>query len=406
MQTKVWDVGIAPNTDYCVVVYGMVGDVPTEIVETVCRSGEPQMALPTIEVTIVPGDGTDGYDPHKSLIVTMKAANASSGYYYFDTKSNYEANLEYGYTDETLPKNYGNPIDSESIVLMLEPEGAVNSHRKLHPDTEYVVIVSVANTEGSVALAKELARTATAPMLPPVESELFTTLQGEWTATMTGCVGGMGGGIEVSFPVTIAAGADEQTAADYRAQNRLVCLGFDYDGALPYFTPEDLMAGKVPGTESYNPWEGNEVAARQDYGPKWFLEIASDGTVSVPADDETLFHYLKNYKNYLIGMSGEGNYYLFGKRFEVEISEDLQTLTVKGYEADGAIYYPSVIYDGYGEYGIDYQGSSDIVLTRKADVARKGATVARTASFRSNRGMKSEPHPVVFQRLSSFARMR
>lgn len=137
-----------------------------------------------------------------------------------------------------------------------------------------------------------------------------------------------------------------------------------------------------------------------------FLEIASDGTVSVPADDETLFHYLKNYKNYLIGMSGEGNYYLFGKRFEVEISEDLQTLTVKGYEADGAIYYPSVIYDGYGEYGIDYQGSSDIVLTRKADVARKGATVARTASFRSNRGMKSEPHPVVFQRLSSFARMR
>lgn len=108
------------------------------------------------------------------------------------------------------------------------------------------------------------------------------------------------------------------------------------------------MAGKVPGTESYNPWEGNEVAARQDYGPKWFLEIASDGTVSVPADDETLFHYLKNYKNYLIGMSGEGNYYLFGKRFEVEISEDLQTLTVKGYEADGAIYYPSVIYDGYG----------------------------------------------------------
>ena len=47
----------------------------------------------------------------------------------------------------------------------------------------------------------------------------------------------MGGGIEVSFPVTIAAGADEQTAADYRAQNRLVCLGFDYDGALPYFTP-------------------------------------------------------------------------------------------------------------------------------------------------------------------------
>ena len=137
------------------------------------------MALPTIEVTIVPGDGTDGYDPHKSLIVTMKAANASSGYYYFDTKSNYEANLENGYTDETLPKNYGNPIDSESIVLMLEPEGAVNSHRKLHPDTEYVVIVSVANTEGSVALAKELARTATAPMLPPVESELFTTLQGE-----------------------------------------------------------------------------------------------------------------------------------------------------------------------------------------------------------------------------------
>ena len=37
VQTKVWDVGIAPNTDYCVVVYGMVGDVPTEIVETVCR---------------------------------------------------------------------------------------------------------------------------------------------------------------------------------------------------------------------------------------------------------------------------------------------------------------------------------------------------------------------------------
>ena len=242
-----------------------------------------------------------------------------------------------------------------------------------------------------MSIGKTTETTASAPVIQPVESDLFSALPGEWTATMTGRIGGDGADLEISFPVTIAAGADEQTALDYRAQNRLVCLRFNYDGQMPYFSPADLLAGTVPGLD-YNPWDDNEKGARQDYGPKWFLEIAADGSVSVPADDESSFHYLKYYQNYLIGMSASGAYYLFGKEFDVEVATDGKTLTVKGFEADGEVYYPSVIFDNYGEYGIDFQGTSDIVLKR----TDTGAAVKTSSSFRSDRMRKSVTLPVDF----------
>ena len=66
----------------------------------------------------------------------------------------------------------------------------------------------------------------------------------------------------------------------------------------------------------------------QDYGGMIYKDYKREDIFPALLQQHLLFHYLKNYKNYLIGMSGEGNYYLFGKRFEVEISEDLQTLSL------------------------------------------------------------------------------
>ncbi len=390
-QTREWS-NLTPATDYYVVVYGMADGLPTSIEAFPCRTLEPQLAPPTIELAAGPGTGENGYEAHNSLIVRLKATGAVAGYYYFDTVSGYEANISYGYTDETLPQSYGNPIDSESIALMTSAEGTVSAHRKLLPDTEYIVLVAISNEEGTTVIGKTTGTTGTTPLIPPVESDLFDILPGEWTAMMTGQIGGTGEEQTILFPVTIAPGADSQTALEYRAYNRLVCLGFNYDGELPYFSPEALLAGQVPGLD-YNPWEGNETAARKDYGPKWFLEIAADGTVTVPADDETSFHYLKNYQNYLLGMSASGAYYLFGKEFEVEIEPDGNTLTVKGYEADGETYYPSVLFDNYGDFGIDFKGTSDIILSRNGGPM---PPIETPVSFRSNRTQVRPAAPITF----------
>ena len=77
-QTKQWK-DLKPATDYYMVVYGMVGDIPTEIKSFPVRTGEPQMALPTVEMTLERGSGENGYEAHSSLIVRMKATDIAFG---------------------------------------------------------------------------------------------------------------------------------------------------------------------------------------------------------------------------------------------------------------------------------------------------------------------------------------
>lgn len=65
-------------------------------------------------------------------------------------------------------------------------------------------------------------------------------------------------------------------------RNRLLCLGwFDYD----YYDPSRLET-KTPfdlfGWEAYNSY--NNAQLIYDFGPKWYLEVAADGSVTVPFD--------------------------------------------------------------------------------------------------------------------------
>lgn len=225
----------------------------------------------------------------------------------------------------------------------------------------------------------------TAPMAgkkTPVESPLFAALEGEWTATATlNAKEVLEDGTEVSHNVkhsskiTISNSApyvpeqmedfiydlyadnskedvdgmyDElhflaERFTEYRleGQNRMLCTGFvDFDyyknpGRMEFRSPYDLFVAKdyvcldVPQT-------------MYDFGPKWYLEVLEDGSVIVPFNSTYLppMHNWPMYAKYTweaytyyVGGVGAGvgvydateNY----PGFPVEVSEDMNTLTIK-----------------------------------------------------------------------------
>ena len=100
---------------------------------------------------------------------------------------------------------------------------------------------------------------------PVVETTLFDKLKGEYTARITDI-----DGVPHTFDVTIADGVNDATREAYKAQNILVCLGFDPCG-VAYNSPEDLLKKK---------WAKNEEEANRNYGPKWFLEIDENDKIT------------------------------------------------------------------------------------------------------------------------------
>ena len=76
--------------------------------------------------------------------------------------------------------------------------------------------------------------------------------------------------------------------ARVRGQNRLLCLGFGYDTddadtpQFPSITPYELFCN--PEYSSY------DVASLfYDFGPKWYLQIAEDGSVTAPFNSNRMY---------------------------------------------------------------------------------------------------------------------
>lgn len=235
--------------------------------------------------------------------------------------------------------------------------------------TAYTIIVYAENSYGTSAYATA---TATTTAKTGVDSELFTALLGEWTGTMQ--IKNKDNATEnVSFPVTIAAGVNEATRIDYRNNNRLVCLG--YGNKEAYRSPEKLMEN------SY--YQSHPDEAYEDYGPKWFLEIAAGDVVTVPSSDKVLplYNYY-DYPTYIVGYNGSA---ISSKRpFGVTVSADKNTLTVKSYEVSGeGIFYPSILNDKGSGWGLITSVVSEVVLVRKTSAAS-----AKKQVLREVRGIK------------------
>ncbi|MBR2429827.1 MAG: hypothetical protein IKB15_07655 [Alistipes sp.] len=351
----------------------------------------PEVTLPKPDVVITPIEDDDPYIA-SFLIKNPDLSNPiTEAYFACNYVREFDQVLkEYSYTQ--LLQEMGNPlhVDKTAIEQINSEKGFVFSiASRENATTRLAMLVynwegsgNNPDTPGSQAVAEYTTPKANYPVR--VNSDLFTTLCGEWEATApmkewvaeTEESEGYWKDIaNYTSPITIASGieypetlSDEvydiyeewgisrdktdelyeefvALAKDYnnrtRGFNRLLCLGFNF--ADPAYmlnvvqTPYDLFIS--------DEFSSATVADMfYDFGPKWNLEIDQNGKVWLPINIErefpmSTFYYGIDYTFYMLAV-GEKSYMgspvynqngelICDSKFPVEVSEDGNTITIK-----------------------------------------------------------------------------
>ena len=354
--------GLAPTTDYycMVVIVDNKGAEAFSMMEF--RTLGKSMEAPEVELSLTPAQENG----HNTLSVNIYSADAASVKVAFNTKADIAGLRNKNYDDEYIVNNYGMDLSAEQVEAV-RTTGLSLKMEDLFPEVEYIAIVSVKNAEQTATIKAASEATNKRPVPTRVESDLFTSLLGEWEVSYELVQYNM---VEVSISgakVTIAQGVDATSKTMYREQNRLVVLGWPFnvsaDGTYdpksqPLYTPADLAAAEA----AY--WGAYPQLAYRDYGPKIFLEIAADGTVSVPSERG----------EYLYNWSSDGTFYFYGAdveneftapaTFPVTVSEDGNTIVIGEStpveEFGFGVYRPAVFRDS-APWAL---ATSDIILKR------------------------------------------
>jgi hypothetical protein len=352
----------------------------------------PEVTLPKPEVIVTPVESNDPYTATFNIKNPNYGTNDITQLYF---ACNYVREFdqilkEYSYTD--LLKEMGNPLHSDLTAMeQINSEAGFNFTVSSRENSTTRLAVLVYNWEGSSNNPDTTGSTAVAEAKTPnasyptrVNSELFTTLCGEWEATapMSKYVAATETESEHWEPVgdykseiTIASGIEypesldesvydlyeewgisrdktdelfeefQQLAKQYnqrtRGFNRLLCLGYN-------FTDHEYNLGVVQ-----TPWDlfiSSEFSVATvadmfyDFGPKWNLEIDAEDNVWLPINIErefpmSAFYYGIDYTFYMLAVGGssflgapaydKNGELLLDSRFPVEVSEDGNTLTIK-----------------------------------------------------------------------------
>lgn len=375
----------------------------------------PQPTKPAPELVVTPIEPTSPFSV--GFNVKCPTKDADRGKYI----ANYEKEwLMAKMTPEVVLENYGVEFNGPALLAINSDKG-LDMFIPSRPNEKTYMAAMIANDEGTETYSDTvIAWSGAEPAAEEVDSDLFETLQGEWTATATvtyqlynsdtndydtiteanTCNVTIG---DVVYPETLSEedyatfqrhGVDREEATQYykefkaaaktfnentRAQNRILMNGFDFTGGYqPYFEYSDPYSLFV--SDTYNAYTSEMPI--YDFGPKWYLEVAADGSVSSPfntnyftpmsswyAIKNTLYesHYLAYDPNSQtpVGyrLDAEGN--VVNGHFPVEVSEDGNTITIKPLEYNGVNFYPNAaLYYGSGRYVIGVVVISDIVLTR------------------------------------------
>ena len=304
---------------------------------------------------------------HNTLNLNLYSEGAASVKVVFRATPELMERRSEGYDDEYIASNMGTPLSAEQVAAVAST-GLTIKMENLWPEVEYTALVIVENAEKTATVKATTAYTAAQAPAPRVESELFTSLLGEWRLTYDLVQENL---VEarVSEIVTIAQGVDEKSSTDYRNQNRLVILGFPFEVTaggqyepVAVYTPADLLENR-PKYYSYSP---NLVY--RDYGPKIFLEIGEGDTLSVPSSNTCpLFNWSDMGAYYFVG----GDFDARGAApttFPVTLSADGNTLVIgachAGAEFFNGIYLPSVYLDNSATPRMEAWGVSDVILER------------------------------------------
>lgn len=357
----VWS-GLLPETEYICHVL-VVDNKGAEALSLIpFTTSEATSTPPTVEASLTLGTS----DSHEALYLNLYSEQAHTVRVAFNTLADVDEMRSANNTDAQIANNtmYSIELSAEQVAA-IKSTGLSLKQEDLFPGVEYVAIVSVKNAEQKETIKVMANTTAAKPLPARVESALFTSLLGEW---------------EVSYPliqfnnvevnitnakVTIAAGADDETADYYRSHNRLVVQGWPFnveaDGThapMPYYSPAYLK-------EMAAYWRNFPALALRDYGPKIFLEIAEGDVITVPSSRG----------EYLYNWGTDGTFYFFGAdlvneftapaTFPVTLSEDGNTLTIgvcnSGAEFGYGNYRPSVFRYGTEAWAL---ATGDIVLKR------------------------------------------
>ena len=390
------------------------------------KAKEKTKVAPVIDVTAV-----DSSDPYVATF-NIKAGVDSKGnvqpimgaYWVCNYSVEFEKMFNADYTYPILLKNLGWTFTSDEIAAINSAEGLTLSFPTLDGEVTRMAVYGC-NDEYTFNVIDETNNAAWAdyksPMadkLPAVSSDLFTQLEGDWTATATlkakqlledesiveyNLTHSSKINISASAP-ELPASLDESVYGLYssksrdevdgmfeelkeltdhftehrlQGQNRLLCNGFmDFDPAagmngvnrLEYRSPYDLFVAT-----DYSSVDVSQLL--YDFGPKWYLQVLEDGSVIVP------FHSMHmppmsnwpGYPFYVSGVSNGAAFYDANESypgFPVEISSDLNTITIKPIVlSDGTqsqSYYMNAlgIQSQTGELEILATVITDIVLTR------------------------------------------
>lgn len=302
-------------------------------------------------------------NPHKTLELKIKT-NGVSGKYAFNTTADVNMERDKGMTDNDIALYRGADLTAEQMAEATST-GLSIKLEDLWPETEYTAIVRVLSHE-KIETTEAITFTTPAKALPTrVESELFTSLLGEWEVTYNYTDHNYENQRIEGAVVRIEAGVDATTAELYRSHNRLVILDWPYQSdwaEVDYtsFTPQNLMA-----TNKY--WKENPNLAYRDYGPKLFLEIGEGDVVTMPSEKSTYFFNPNITDGYTLHFYGTD--YAKGQKapcaFPVSVSADGNTIIIGAYisgaEFDYGTYRPSV---WYNDSSIRNYATSDIVLRR------------------------------------------
>ena len=322
-------------------------------------TAEANQAAPSVEASLTAA-AENGYC---TLNLNLYSAEASSVKFAFNTKADVDAERNNGLSDSEIANMYGMELSAEQVAA-IRTTGLTLKQEDLFPEVEYVAIISVKNAEKTETLKVTSATTPAKPVPARVESNLFTSLLGEWKVSYS-LIQFNGKEVKISnAKVTIAQGADDASADYYRSHNRLVIQGWPFnveaDGTsvpVPYSSPTDLK-----NDSSY--WANNPQLALRDYGPKVFLEIGEGDVVTVPSSrGEYLYNWAVD-SFYFFGADIE-NEFTAPATFPVTVSEDGDTITIgachSGAEFGYGVYRPAVFRYGTEAWGL---ATGDIILKR------------------------------------------
>ena len=352
----------------------------------------PEITLPKPDVVITPVDTKDPYSFAFNIKNPNWATNPiTEAYFACNYVREFDQILkQYSYTE--LLKSMGNPLhNNQEAIQAINSDAGFNFVMSSRENATSRLALLVYNWEGSsnnpdAAGSTAVAETTTIKANYPArsESELFTTLLGEWEATApmkqwvaaTETTEGYWKNVgNYTSPVTIAAGVEypedlssevydlykewgidrdktdalyddfKKKARDYnnrtRGFNRLLCLGYNF--ADPAYnmgvvqTPYDLFVSSEFSVATVDDMF-------YDFGPKWNFEIDEEGNVTLPINIEreyplSAFYYGIDYTFYMLAI-GDSSYMggpvydntgkmVLDSRFPVEVSEDGNTITIK-----------------------------------------------------------------------------